>query len=142
MWIDSYDVLRYYSNIDIANICGFHNITIFPVDQSTLKISNINYILSSSYSYMSNVTASCLALLYAVVIEMPLVFAMQIDREIIISNYYGVQDLQTGTSHGGSPYFDKGLNGTGQIIGSCDTGLDMNSCYFEENSSGINKNVR
>jgi hypothetical protein len=80
-----------------------------------------------------------LALLYAVVIETPLVFVMQIDREISTSNYYSVQDLETGTANGGSPYYDLGLDGSGQIIGSCDSGLDMNSCYFEENSSNNKK---
>ena len=141
MWIDSYDVLQYYSNIDVANICGFHHITISPVEESTLKISDLNYIISSSYSYPSNVTSSCLALLYAVVIETPLVFVIQINREIIISNYYGSQDLQTGASTGGNPYYDYGLNGVEQIIGCCDSGLDMNSCYFEENNSRVCDNL-
>ena len=36
-----------------------------------------------------------------------------------------------------TPLFDKGLTGAGQVIGIADTGIDMNLCFFKDNSRSI-----
>jgi len=38
---------------------------------------------------------------------------------------------------GGTPVFDRGLRGEGQVIGLMDTGVDVDSCYFWDQAHGL-----
>lgn len=42
-----------------------------------------------------------------------------------------------GTSSSVSPYSASGILGTGQVVAVADTGLDMESCYFKDNSGNV-----
>ncbi len=57
-----------------------------------------------------------------------------------ILNYRARSILQTatvGSASGFAPYFDAGLTGQGQVVGIADTGLDVTSCYFADQSGSV-----
>ena len=47
-------------------------------------------------------------------------------------NNESMRILQSGSYTGTTPFFDKGLHGTNQVIAVCDTGLDIDSCFFRD----------
>jgi hypothetical protein len=70
--------------------------------------------------------------LAAVFLQRRRVFHININAKPKVNNYYGAQTVETGSVSGGTPYRHLGINGTGQIIGHCDTGVDQYSCYFDD----------
>ena len=52
-----------------------------------------------------------------------------------VSNTIGAWIVQSGTN-GYTPWYDIGLNGTGEIVTVSDSGLDTNNCYFWDSSPG------
>ena len=80
------------------------------------------------------VRASCFAVLYAAAIEAPLVFNVYLAKQTKVVNNIPTQVGQTGAQAGIDPYTVAGLDGTGQVAGTCDTGVDLNSCYFSQAS--------
>lgn len=47
-------------------------------------------------------------------------------------NANAVRTTQSGAFDGNTPFFERGIFGTGQIIAICDTGLDLDSCFFRD----------
>ena len=75
---------------------------------------------------------SCLGLLIVVGIQLPRIQHIYVYRNPSFNNKIVIQDIQTCNITGGSPLSMKGLDGTGQIIGLVDSGINMKSCYFAE----------
>ncbi|HVS33884.1 MAG TPA: S8 family serine peptidase [Thermoanaerobaculia bacterium] len=48
------------------------------------------------------------------------------------ANDVSIRSMQSGSHTGGTPIFDRGIHGQGQIIAILDTGLDYRNCYFAE----------
>ena len=48
------------------------------------------------------------------------------------ANDISIRSMQSGNPQGGTPIFDRGIHGQGQIIAILDTGLDYRNCYFAE----------
>jgi hypothetical protein len=48
------------------------------------------------------------------------------------ANEISYRSLQSGKANGGTPIYDHGIHGEGQIVAVLDTGVDYDSCYFAE----------
>jgi hypothetical protein len=48
------------------------------------------------------------------------------------ANEISYRSLQSGAQFGGTPLYDHGIHGEGQILALLDTGVDYSSCYFAE----------
>ena len=48
------------------------------------------------------------------------------------ANEISYRSLQSGGQFGGTPVYDHGIHGEGQIVALLDTGVDYSSCYFSE----------
>jgi len=59
-------------------------------------------------------------------------FAMLLVAGTALANETSYRSLQSGSQFGGTPLYDHGLHGEGQIVAVLDTGLDINHCYFAE----------
>lgn len=51
------------------------------------------------------------------------------------ANEISYRSLQSGWTGSGTPVFDHGIHGEGQIVAVLDTGLDWQSCYFAESDN-------
>ena len=47
-------------------------------------------------------------------------------------NENAMRTLQSGSFTNDTPFFDRGILGSNQVIAVCDTGLDIDSCYFRD----------
>lgn len=45
--------------------------------------------------------------------------------------------LQSGVYTGGTPVFARGIHGSNQIIAVCDTGLDLDNCYYRDTNGAV-----
>ena len=111
----------------ISALCDFKSLTITPEGPHSILISDFHHLKPKG-----NIHRNCLATLLAVAVQLPLVNRVYRRVRPQINNFMSAQTIQTGSRFGGTPYHDRGLNGTGQIVGNCDTGLDLWSCFFEE----------
>jgi hypothetical protein len=50
----------------------------------------------------------------------------------VSANEISYRSLQSGAQFGGTPLYDHGIHGEGQILALLDTGVDYSSCYFSE----------
>jgi hypothetical protein len=114
----------------IADICGFDSLSVTARGRNTVIVSNLGAIAKASPENISNM--ACLSALAAVLLQRRRVSHMNLNEKPKVNNYYGSQTVETGFVSGGTPYRALGLNGTGQIIGHCDTGVDQYSCYFDD----------
>ncbi len=48
---------------------------------------------------------------------------------------------QSGSSNGNTPFYERGIFGTGQVIAICDTGLDVDSCFFGSSEFSVGKSI-
>lgn len=64
----------------------------------------------------------------------PDVAYVEIKRVFKPQNYYSHAVMQGGTSADHTPFFNAGIDGSGQIVGVGDTGVDVDSCYFWDNA--------
>src|ERR1043166_9438299 len=48
------------------------------------------------------------------------------------ANEISYRSLQSGSQYGGTPLYDHGIHGEGQILAVLDTGVAYTSCYFAE----------
>eukprot|EP01041_Mallomonas_annulata_P005788 gene5788-11690_t len=150
MWRQTYSDLGSYSNREIGDICGFANLSIDTSTPSTVQIGNLHLLHRIAMRTTSktktktgtgteivtgvSMVSQCLATLYAVALNMQLCFSVHMVRDVVLANDFAAQDIQTGTPQGGNPYRDRGLDGSGQVVGLCDTGVDVKSCFFAEKS--------
>jgi len=90
----------------------------FPNDASTLDTDE-------------DITKSCLLRLMLSVTQLSDTCSLQVRPEYKALNQYGQWLVQAGIEDS-TPWYDVGLNGTGQVISCSDTGIDMNHCYFKD----------
>jgi subtilase family protein len=53
------------------------------------------------------------------------------------ANEISYRSLQSGSQFGGTPLYDHGLHGEGQILAVLDTGVDYSICYFAEENGAL-----
>ena len=80
--------------------------------------------------------AHCLALLVAMVASHESVSRIALSRPIRLLNDFARGIVQSGRVHT-EPFSQVGLDGTGQIVGIADTGIDENSCFFRDDVNGF-----
>ncbi|MCU1244511.1 MAG: putative peptidase, domain repeat-containing, partial [Acidobacteria bacterium] len=51
---------------------------------------------------------------------------------VALGNDQSYRSVQSGSANGGTPLYDNGIHGEGQIIAFLDTGVDYRICYFAE----------
>lgn len=78
----------------------------------------------------------CLALFVATVASHAAVSRIALSRPMRLLNNYARGIVQSGRVNS-EPYSLVGLDGTGQIIGIADTGIDENSCFFRDDVNGF-----
>ena len=120
-----------YPHVSLNTICKYEVIDV-TIRETAFRISNIIDLVYNASSY--NMHGSCIAILYAVLIQLPGSSSVYLKGKPKISNMYAKQTVQTGSPGGGSPFHAAGLDGTGQLVGLCDTGIDLYSCFFAETS--------
>jgi hypothetical protein len=59
-------------------------------------------------------------------------FALILVAMTASANEISYRSLQSGSTAGGTPLFDHGIHGEGQVIAILDTGLDYDNCFFAE----------
>lgn len=71
----------------------------------------------------------------------PYVQTVEVSKPIILASIEGNTNPQWITQSGeysSRPFFSNNLDGTGQVVGVADGGLDTNNCYFRDSSSSPN----
>jgi len=83
----------------------------------------------------------CHVYLYAKLVEHPAVLNVAVTQKMRILNDVSKSLFQSNTQQAGGgnaatawPYAAAGLDGTGQVVIVCDTGLDTDHCHFRENA--------
>lgn len=73
----------------------------------------------------------CILTLTLAIAAYPAVCSLDLRREVsmqsTISQWITQSELEDKT-----PFFDSGLDGTGQVVSVSDTGIDLNNCYFRD----------
>jgi len=122
MWATAYEDVRSFDT-PLASYCNFNNLIITNTSPSSISLHNVRETVT---------TSACIATLLAILIQSPGASNVYLESRPVLLNYYGGQTMETGSVTGGRPFSDRGLNGTGQIIGHCDSGIDLYSCYFRD----------
>ena len=122
MWSSAYEELLLI-NGSLGSICNFTGIRIEEKNSFAVTLPDIRESIPSS---------ACFAALLGLLIQSQGVINAYLESKPRTVNYYGGQTMESGSVTGGRPFSDRGLNGTGQIIGHCDTGIDLYSCYFRD----------
>eukprot|EP01036_Dinobryon_divergens_P038279 gene38279-50225_t len=118
------------ARVRLATVCGFYTLSITPLGEAAVLISNLQHMIR--VSSLHGVRGECFATLLAVAVSIPQTGYVYLRTRPRTMNFYGAQITQTGSPSGGTPYHTRGLNGSGQLLGSCDTGVDMSSCFFSD----------
>jgi Subtilase family len=118
---------------NIPALCRFGELNIASRPPRSIIVSDLHLLLKAWKS--PEIHKSCLTVLLAVAAGQSMSSYGYLKTKPRISNFYSTQTDQTGSVSGGFPYQNKGLNGTGQIVGQCDTGLDRYSCFFADSNS-------
>lgn len=71
----------------------------------------------------------CMLTLTLAIAAHPQVCSLDLRREVTTMNVIG-QWLTQSELENERPFFDSGLDGTGQVVSVSDTGIDINNCYF------------
>lgn len=83
----------------------------------------------------------CLEHLVSVLASEREVCSISLSERIDTLNVQAQWIAQSGTN-GQTPFFDVGLDGSGQVIGVSDTGLDVDNCYFYDSTGEVVKDGR
>lgn len=101
-----------------------------------LKISQ-NFLKDYKKSYQS--ISSCLTYLVIAITSDHTISRLAIDRPLHLLNNNAKMITQSASPLSTSDFESYSLNGLNQIIGVCDTGIDMNSCFFRDEVYGHTK---
>jgi len=83
-----------------------------------------------------NTIATCLSFLALVAASDHSISRIAIDRPLHLLNNNAKMITQSASPLSTSEFESYSLNGLNQIIGICDTGIDMNSCFFRDEING------
>jgi len=54
-----------------------------------------------------------------------------------LMNINSMKILQSGSYNGSTPFFEQGIYGSNQIVAVCDTGIDVDSCFFRDTNDTL-----
>lgn len=112
------------------DICSFSKLSI-ENSESSIVLSELHEIMNSETS------TSCYASLLALLVTSQSVSDIRLRFPIKIFNNYIKGIVQKNSYEQNYPYSSVGLNGTNQIIGIGDTGLDEMSCFFRNEDGSV-----
>jgi len=113
--------------------CAFHKLSIEHTGHS-LVISNIHEIDTTSFPH------ACYASLLALLASQPETADIRFRFPKRAFNNYNKGIVQTDVRQQSYPYQDAGIDGSGQVVGVGDTGLDELSCFFRnEDGSKVDR---
>lgn len=93
--------------------------------------------IGSYLNLMNHKGLQCLFIFIYSLIEQSEVSVVAISPSLRLLNSNARPIVQSGIALAhGSTHYDAGLNGYGMIVGVCDTGVDQNSCFFEDKVLG------
>jgi hypothetical protein len=75
----------------------------------------------------------CILTLTLAIAAYPAVCSLDLKREVSVSNTIS-QWMTQSELEGKVPFFDSGLDGTGQVVAVSDTGIDLDNCYFRDDT--------
>ena len=113
-----------------------HSIPLCDFNEIIQSDTNINMSLLS-YSLPVNVLGKDCAMGFLAALSMnPKVASISLDSPIEAYNTEAQWIIQS-AKEGERPWFDMGLSGQGQIVSISDSGLDVDNCYFNDNSGSV-----
>lgn len=75
----------------------------------------------------------CILTLTLAIAAYPAVCSLDLKREVSVQNTIA-QWMTQSELEGKLPFFDSGLDGTGQVVSVSDTGIDLDNCYFRDDT--------
>merc|ERR1719343_77588 len=130
---------------EVYNTLGFEyqslpldeNITIstLSIDFRTLeqtlhtKLYSNTTLSEEEQTYILSLVKTCSQILVLSLSVIPEVCSIQTRPRMEIKNHNAQWLIQTGVQ-GVTPWYDLGLNGTGEVVAVSDTGLSLDHCYF------------
>jgi hypothetical protein len=137
-------VMNDYSSKNEQNLddmCKFDQLFINEVNEKTVELQGFNSLLSNTGDHVEDRKAlqHCLITLMTVLMETPKILRISPIPVHTTLNGRGAKLMQTSDNAASAyddetPIWNLGINGTGQIVGVADTGLDLYSCYFSSYS--------
>lgn len=109
--------------LPMRETCNFKDLKI-EYTGNTVVISDIHHIGGSAHPSM------CYASLLSVLASQPETLDIRMKGRSKILNNVTKGIIQTGVRQESYPYHDAGINGTNQVVGVGDTGVDDLSCFF------------
>jgi hypothetical protein len=93
-------------------------------DQVTVKFNNTGN---------STQDQGCILTLTLAIAAYPAVCSLDLKREVSVSNTIS-QWMAQSELENKVPFFDSGLDGSGQVVAVSDTGIDLDNCYFRDDT--------
>lgn len=100
-------------------------------DKTTMTKMSMIFPNGDKTNISEDVATSCLLRLMLSSSQLTNVCSLQVRPDYKVLNQYGQWLVQAGIEDK-TPWYDLGLDGTGQVIACSDTGIDMDHCYFED----------
>jgi hypothetical protein len=84
----------------------------------------------------------CILTLTLAVATYPTVCSLDLRRQVSVQNKLA-QWISQSELEGQTPFFESGLDGTGQVVSLSDTGIDLDNCYFRDDveAAGVVRNT-
>lgn len=115
------------NSIDDADACIFHNLDV-ETDHDRVAIRSLESIHNENVALSRS--QLCFLLLVKKLVHANNVARIMARKKMTTHNRNGKFIVQSGSLFGSTPFLTAGLNGTGQIVGIGDTGLDESHCLF------------
>jgi hypothetical protein len=122
-----------FSKSSAATACPFTSLTIESTSSGTLIIDGLKDFIEGIPD--STLTVPCMASLLAVLVQQKGVSDIHYHLPKSKFNEHGKSIIQTESFTTSFPYTDAGIDGTGQVVGIGDTGVDELSCFFRNTDS-------
>ena len=122
------------SDGDSTGVCSFDALEVLA-EGSAIIVRELHQLHEASLY-----PTSCLAVLLALVAHHPAVVDVRLRHDKTSFNNYIKSIVQSEVYGQGDalyPYLQAGLDGTGQVIGIGDSGLDERSCFFNEGDNSL-----
>eukprot|EP01034_Spumella_vulgaris_P024397 gene24397-30741_t len=119
----------------IASDCGFDQLKVTH-RRNSLFVELPSVLLPSLGEEGTVDSSACFALLVSTIATDLLVTRLALVPQMHTLNNNARVTVQSGASGGVESYSLVGLNGTGEVIGVSDTGIDENHCFFRDDTLG------
>jgi hypothetical protein len=125
-----YFIHNLFSNVSTVDACSFAKLDVIQ-EGVNIEISRLHHL-----DIHTNGDKACFVRLLAILAADSSTMDIRFRQAKRAFNRYGKGIMETNSYNDVLPYTAAGLNGSGQVIGIGDSGLDESSCYFR-NDDGI-----